>query len=80
VPRTTQLSPSAGGETIDRIVSFGEDGFGEILVVDLDGEVFRIQTVAPVPTLPLWAASLLAALLTAAVAWVPVRIRPPRPV
>jgi hypothetical protein len=67
VPRTSQLSPASGGETIDRIVGFGEDGFGELYVVDLDGEVFRIQTVPPVPTLPTWAASLLAALLMAAV-------------
>lgn len=42
VDRTSELSPSVGGYTIDLIVGFGEDGFGEIHVVDLDGEIFRL--------------------------------------
>jgi hypothetical protein len=43
--RTSDLSPTLTGETIDLIVGFGEDGFGELYVVDLGGEVFRIVTV-----------------------------------
>ena len=42
VDRTSELSPSVGGHTIDLIVGLGEDGFGELYVVDLDGEVFRL--------------------------------------
>ena len=69
VERTGDLSPAIGGETIDLIVGFGEDGFGEIYVVDLDGEVFRIVTSVAVPALPGPAVPLLAALLLAAAVW-----------
>jgi len=39
--RTVELTPP-GGATIGSIVGFGEDGFGEIYIVDLGGEVFKI--------------------------------------
>ncbi|HTF88425.1 MAG TPA: hypothetical protein VK843_08450, partial [Planctomycetota bacterium] len=38
---TTQLAPG-GGQSINSITSFGEDGFGEILIVDGGGELYRI--------------------------------------
>ncbi|MBW2542037.1 MAG: PQQ-dependent sugar dehydrogenase [Deltaproteobacteria bacterium] len=38
--RTSQLAPPEG--TIDRIVAFGEDGFGEMYIVDLNGEVYKV--------------------------------------
>ena len=38
--RTTELRPNAGA--IGRITSFGEDARGEIYIVDLDGEIFKI--------------------------------------
>jgi hypothetical protein len=34
------LSPPAG--TIDNIVAFGEDGFGEMYIVELSGEVYQV--------------------------------------
>ena len=40
VNRTSELAPSAG--SIGRIASFGEDGFGEVYIVDLRGEVFQL--------------------------------------
>ena len=51
VERTLDLSPAANGGTIDLIVGFGEDGAGELYVVDLDGEVFRIHLPVVVPGL-----------------------------
>ncbi len=38
---TTAFVPDAG--TIDQIVSFGEDGFANLYIVDLGGEVFRVE-------------------------------------
>lgn len=38
--RTSQLVPDVG--TIDLISSFGEDTLGNLYIVDLDGEVFRL--------------------------------------
>ena len=38
--RTLQLTPEVG--TIDLVAGFGEDGAGELLMVDVDGEVFRV--------------------------------------
>ena len=38
--RTSQFSPPAG--TIDNIVAFGEDGFGEMYIVDRGGEIYRV--------------------------------------
>jgi hypothetical protein len=44
--RTTELAPAAG--TIDAISGFGEDGLGELLVVDYaDGEIFRVVDTSP---------------------------------
>jgi glucose/arabinose dehydrogenase len=50
--RTAELAPG-GGLTINSPVHFGEDARGEILIVDLGGEVFKI-----VPRLPAPAANL----------------------
>jgi glucose/arabinose dehydrogenase len=41
IERTSELAPG-GGMTIDAITSFGEDAQGEILICDLDGELYRI--------------------------------------
>lgn len=38
---TSQIAPG-GGMAIDEIGSFGEDGNGELLIVDLDGEIYRL--------------------------------------
>jgi hypothetical protein len=46
IDRTSQLVPPEG--TIDRIVAFGEDGFGEMYIVDLGGEIYKV---VPEPTL-----------------------------
>ncbi len=57
---TQLLEPDAGA--IDNIASFGEDAAGNLYIVDLDGEVFRI-TAPPAPTLrasPLGTGTLLA--------------------
>lgn len=43
--RTGQLSPRAG--SIDKVVAFGEDGFGEMYIVDLGGEVYRVVPEPP---------------------------------
>lgn len=48
--RTSQFSPPAG--SIDDIVAFGEDGFGEMYIVDLGGEVYRVVPEPPVGMLP----------------------------
>jgi len=39
--RTTQLTPTVG--SIDNIASFGEDAAGNLYIVDLDGEIFRLS-------------------------------------
>ena len=43
VELTGDLSPAATGQTIDLIVGFGEDTSGELYLVDMGGEVFRIH-------------------------------------
>ena len=40
--RTSELVPTIGGGSINAIVAFGEDSYGEILIVDLGGEVFKL--------------------------------------
>jgi len=40
--RTSQLAPG-GGLSIDDISSFGEDGSGNLYIVDLDGEIYGIN-------------------------------------
>ena len=49
--RTAELKPITG-ETINNISSFGEDDRGEIYIVDLDGEIFKIadKNSLPQPT------------------------------
>ncbi|MCP4200994.1 MAG: PQQ-dependent sugar dehydrogenase [bacterium] len=39
--RTTAFVPDVG--SINQIVSFGEDGFGNLYIVDLGGEIFRVD-------------------------------------
>ncbi len=41
IERTSELAPG-GGLFINSVTSFGEDGFGEILIVDGGGELFKI--------------------------------------
>lgn len=38
--RTSQLTPNVG--SINQIASFGEDALGNLYIVDLDGEIFRL--------------------------------------
>ncbi len=40
VDRTSQFLPPVGA--IENIVAFGEDGFGEMYIVDLSGEIYRV--------------------------------------
>jgi hypothetical protein len=40
--RTAELTPIGGG-SIDSIASFGEDALGNLYIVDLDGEIFRLE-------------------------------------
>jgi hypothetical protein len=40
IDRTDEFSPPEG--SIDRIVAFGEDGFGEMYIVDLGGEIYKV--------------------------------------
>ena len=54
--RTSQFSPPAG--SIDDIVAFGEDGFGEMYIVDLGGEVYRVVPEPSVGMLPAGIAAL----------------------
>lgn len=42
---TSQLSPAIGNSEIDLVTSWGEDGQGELYVVDRDGDVFKIVPV-----------------------------------
>jgi glucose/arabinose dehydrogenase len=53
--RTSQFSPPEG--TLDNIVAFGEDGFGEMYIVDLSGEVYRV---VPEPQLGMLRAGIVA--------------------
>lgn len=47
--RTTELKPAVGA--IGNVSSFGEDGMGELYLVDFDGEIFKIiqKPAAPTP-------------------------------
>jgi len=38
--RTSQFTPDLGA--IEQVVAFGEDGFGELYIVDLGGEIYRV--------------------------------------
>jgi len=50
--RTAELAPG-GGLSIDAISSFGEDGAGELYIVDRGGEIFKLVPVQPPPGLSL---------------------------
>src|SRR5690606_24342894 len=39
--RTSELAPG-GGLSIESIVHFGRDGFGEMYIVSIDGEIFKV--------------------------------------
>ncbi len=43
--RTAELAPSVG--SIGSISSFGQDAFGELYIVDIDGDIFRIVPQTP---------------------------------
>jgi len=60
---TYAFRPNVG--SIDSIVSFGEDGEGNLYVVDFDGEIFRLVDFAEAPTLGPLGLGLLAILLGA---------------
>lgn len=45
VERTTELKPGVPGQSITGISSFGEDGRGNLYVVDYGGEVFKLEAV-----------------------------------
>jgi glucose/arabinose dehydrogenase len=63
--RTTELAPDSG-QVINDISSFGEDGSGELYIVDLGGEVFKIVPLPQtIPTLSEWGMIILALLLLA---------------
>lgn len=42
---TTALKPSTG--TINNVSSFGEDNWGNLYIVDIDGEIYRVVQVRP---------------------------------
>jgi glucose/arabinose dehydrogenase len=62
VEHTDDLEPDSG--VLDNPVAFGEDGAGEVYVVDQDGDIFRFVSV-PEPAAPLLLAAGAAALLAA---------------
>jgi glucose/arabinose dehydrogenase len=63
--RTLELEPDSG-RVINDISSFGEDGSGELYIVDLGGEIFKIIPLPQtVPTLSEWGMIILALLLLA---------------
>lgn len=62
--RTVELAPDSG-YAINNISSFGEDGSGELYVVDLGGEVFKIIPVPTIPTLSEWGMLIMGLLLLA---------------
>ncbi len=43
--RTQELRPPRGQGSVDQIASFGEDALGNLYIVDLGGEIFRIEAV-----------------------------------
>ncbi len=66
IDRTLELDPG-DGLTINDISSFGEDAAGELYIVDLGGEVFKIVPVLnSVPTLSQWGMIMMSLLLIAA--------------
>ena len=55
--------PPAGQGTIESIVGFGEDAAGNLYIVDLTGEVFRVEGPTAVPSLSLVGRTLVALLV-----------------
>ena len=49
--RTSELSPSIDSQTVNQIASFGEDGLGEMYIVDrggsTTGQIFKIIPATP---------------------------------
>lgn len=45
VDRTVELDPAAPGQSIRGISSFGEDGHGNLYILDYNGEIFRLEAV-----------------------------------
>lgn len=43
--RTTELAPNTG--SINQVASFGEDTAGNVYIVDLDGEIYKIEATVP---------------------------------
>jgi glucose/arabinose dehydrogenase len=61
---TDQLAPFYG--EINGVVAFGEDGFGDMYIVDLDGEIFKVEFQLPrIPGAPALSAPMLGALTLA---------------
>ncbi|HMP02730.1 MAG TPA: PQQ-dependent sugar dehydrogenase [Gemmatales bacterium] len=70
---TTLLRNAQGGGIINNISSFGEDGYGNLYIVDYDGEIFVLRSTAiPEPA----SLALLGAAGAAAVVWSSRRRRP----
>jgi len=65
IDRTAELAPGEG-LSIDDISSFGEDAFGELYIVDIGGEVFKIVPVNGAPTLSEWGMIIMSLLLLTA--------------
>jgi glucose/arabinose dehydrogenase len=47
--RTADLRDAVNGGRLDNLVSFAEDGFGQLYLIDFDGEVFRVAQAVPEP-------------------------------
>lgn len=65
--RTTELEPG-GGLQIDSPVAIGEDAAGELYIVDIGGEIFKIVAASPTPALGIRGGLALAAVLVV-LAW-----------
>ena len=46
--RTAELTPPAG-QNLGSIASFGENAWGELFLIDLDGEIYQILPADPIP-------------------------------
>ena len=47
--RTAELRDAVNGGRLDNLVSFAEDGYGQLYLVDFDGEIFRVAQAVPEP-------------------------------
>jgi len=65
---TEAFAPPAGQGAIEQVVSFGEDGAGNLYIVDLTGEVFQVVgSTAPAVPIPLLVGGAVLVLLVASV-------------